>query len=190
MPTPSGRQGSEHGVTNGVTKACQCRVKAVPLVIHRQIYVPVGKNRVFVGCRDVYLVLPELVIDIHQRGIRIEVMQIITRIFGVDHQLIAVGQTSLECALNKKVAIPLLLGMFPHIINYSARNALAAVIKIGFGVPLATAHYAEEGTLDTPGTHLAIATDGCGIPCQCTITIMLAVAEMVLSCGISEFTVE
>ena len=80
--------------------------------------------------------------------------------------------------------------MFPHIIHYSARDAFTAIIVIGLGMPLATIHHTKQASLDTPGTHLAIAADGSRVPSQRAVAIVLAVTEVVLPRSVSELTVD
>ena len=129
MPGPSRGQCSEHRVTDGIGETREGGVKAVPLVIHREVHVPVGEDSVFVGGGEIYLVLPELVVDIHQRGVGVEVVEIVARVLGIEHHLVTVGELALICSLHEEIAVPLLLSMFPHVVDNSPWNALAAVVK-------------------------------------------------------------
>ena len=80
--------------------------------------------------------------------------------------------------------------MFPHVVDDGARNAFAAVIPIGLGMPLAAWHHAEDGTLDAIGAHLAVLAHSSGVPCQRTVAVVAHVAETVFSCCIGELAVE
>ena len=177
-------------MAHGIAEACQRRVKAVPLIVHRQVDVPIGEDGVFVGCRKVNLVLPELVVDIHQRGVGVEVVQIVTRILGVEHHLVAVAELALVGSLQEEVAIPLLLGMLPHIIDDGTGDALTAVVEIGLGVPFATGHHAEDSALDTIGTHVTVLPYCSGVPRQGAVAVVLAVTETILTRSVGELAVE
>ena len=190
VPRPCGRQGGEYRVANGIAKARQRSIQAVPLVIYRQVHVPIGNNGVFIGRGEVNLVLPELVVDVHQSRVRVEVMQVITRVLGIEHHLITVGKLALIGPLQEEIAVPLLLGMFPHIVDDSAGNALAAVIPVGLGMPLATGHDTEDRAFNAIGAHFTVLTHGGSVPSQGAVAVVAHVAEAVLTCGIGELAVE
>ena len=81
--------------------------------------------------------MPKFVIYIHQCGVGIEIAHIVVGIFGIHHHGVALAYGLAHAALGKKVAVPLALRVFPHIVHYRAGYAFLGIVIIEFGVPAA-----------------------------------------------------
>ena len=183
-------KGDERGVASGIGEVDQRGVEVVPLVVYTQVHVPVGNDGIFVGAGDVNLVLPEFVVNEHQRGVRVVVVHEVAGILGVDHHLEAVAQAFLPASLGKEVAVPLALRVHPHIVDDSSRDAALAIVVVELSVPLAVFNSSEYGAFGTECLHITVLAHGSGVPSNSAVAELLAVTKVILACSIGVFGTE
>ena len=80
----SRRRCSEQGVTHRSGEIGEGCVKLVPLPVGRHAHVEPVQRIEFVGNGEIGLMLPEFIVDIHQRGVGIEIVHVVAGILGVD----------------------------------------------------------------------------------------------------------
>ena len=183
-------QRGEHTVACGSCKVDQRGLQRVALVIDREIDIPVVDRGELACRRNINLVLGKLVVDIHQRGVGVEVAHPVAGIFCIDHELVEGAELLLPRALHKEILVPLALAVFPHVVDDGAWYATLAVVVVGLGVPLALPDETEEAALEAQGTHVAVFAHRGGVPGQRAVAVLLAQGEVILPGGIGVLGVE
>ena len=181
-------KGSIHAVARGIGKIAQCGIKSVPLIIDRQIGIPhITDNGIVVCRRHIKLLLPEFVVDIHQRSVGIEVAHIVVGILGIQLKAVTLAHVTLQLSLYEEIAVPLPLRVLPHIVHNRPGDSLVGVIEICLQIPLAVVEAAKQPGFHAQRVYVAVLSCCSGVPCKCAVGEHLAIAELVLSGGIDIF---
>ena len=77
----------------------------------------------------------ELVVEVHERGVGVEVAHVVAGVLGVDARLVA-AEAALPAPLREEVAVPLLLRVLEDVVDYGAGDAAVRVVVVELAVPV------------------------------------------------------
>ena len=186
-PLISRSQRHQCRVAHRIGKAAQCGIESIPLIVGAQVDIPIAADGEFVCHRHINIVLPEAVVNVHQRGVGVEITHIVARILCIHQQRISLAERFLVAALGKEIAVPLALRVFPHIVHYGTGDAFLAVVIIELRIPLPAVNPAIHATLNAQRMQVAVAASGGGVPRQSAVAEHLAIAKLISTGGIGVF---
>ena len=131
----------------------------------------------------------KLVVEIHQRGVGVEITHIVACIFGVDSRLVF-AEAALPASLGKEIAVPLLLRVLPHVVDDGAGDATVGVVVIDFAIPVRVSNLAEDAGFHAQGMNLSVATRCRSVPGKRAVGHLLAQSELITAVGVGVFRVE
>ena len=85
--------------------------------------------------REIDLLLPELVVDIHARGVGVEVAHVVVAVFRRELHVPSVEERVLYLPLHEGVSVPLSLCACPHIADDGLGDTALGVVEIALHLP-------------------------------------------------------
>ena len=132
--------------------------------------------------------LAERIVHVAQGRVGIEIAHLVPGVLDVELALQPALQPGfLRMALNEKIAVPLALGVLPHVVDNSAGDAALGIVEISLHVPQALIDVTLNISLHTLGLYVAVVARGRRIPHHLPFLVHTLVAEVVFARCIGEF---
>ena len=156
-------------MTDRINEVRHVRRKGIIDIIPAQCQVPPVKQFHPVSPTYINLLLQKRIVNIHERGIRIEIAHLVVGILSRNLHLPPFAHSVLKSTLYKSIPIPLPLRWGPYIADNGTRNTLVALVVVTLNIPLALGKIAKQPHLRTECVYVSVLAITRSIPRQTAI---------------------
>ena len=167
------------GVSVWISEARKVGIELVPLEVVACRQAPPPRKLIHVGPRHVHLLLAERVIDMHLRGVVVDVARVVVGILGEHLGGEPPSYRLLGHALHEGVMVPLPLATPPHIAHYGPRYAALGVVGVCLHAPQTMTRLPVDVALHPERPHITVVAHGGGVVGGGALGRDAAVAELI-----------